>query len=235
MKLFGQYSKHQFVQDGFSRIAEQYDRFNDVVTLFLHRYWKRKMVRLVPVKQNGKILDLCCGTGDLCLLAKKKFPENKVFGVDFSAGMLDIARQRNRHNGVVLVQGDAQQLPFEKEVFDVITVGFGMRNLENLKAGLEEAFRVTKSGGYFICLEMGKIRNRWIRKGFNFFFFRLLPVIGKFFYPKEAMFSYFPQSTLSYPSQDEFQGMLKQAGFNDVMYRNYIFGGVSMHIAKKAG
>lgn len=233
MEIFGTQTKQHFVRDGFSRIAEQYDRFNDVATFFLHRYWKREVVKSIWVGRNGKILDLCCGTGDLCKLTKRKFPENQVVGLDFSQEMLDIAGKKNGNNGVELLQGDALKLPFDGEVFDVVTVGFGMRNLEDLQTGVEEVYRVLKSGGSFICLEMGKIQNRGLRKGFNFFFFRVLPIIGSFFSPKEEMFSYFPQSTINYPSQEDFMKILHQAGFQNVTYQNYIFGGVSLHVASK--
>lgn len=235
MRNFFETQKKQiFVKDGFNRIAEQYDRFNDLVTLFLHRYWKREVVNTVSVGKNGKILDLCCGTGDLCRLTKKKFPENHVIGLDFSAAMLKIAQEKNGKNGVELLEGDALKLPFGAETFDSVMVGFGMRNLENLEVGISEVFRVMKKGGSFICLEMGKIEQRWLRQGFNLFFFKILPFLGKLFSSKEVMFRYFPESTIDYPSQDEFFKMLEVAGFQSVQYKNYIYGGVSLHIAHKA-
>ncbi|MBT4288062.1 MAG: bifunctional demethylmenaquinone methyltransferase/2-methoxy-6-polyprenyl-1,4-benzoquinol methylase UbiE [Deltaproteobacteria bacterium] len=226
--------KSQFVKGKFSVIAKHYDLFNDLITQGMHRYWKNFLVEKSRLKGGDTVLDICCGTGDITQRLKVCVGENgDAIGLDFSSGMLDIAKGRNVESGINFLQADAMNLPFQDNSMDVITVGFGLRNLIDITKCLSEVIRVLKPGGRFLCLDMGKIKIPILKQLFNFYFFRIVPVIGKLMYPGEDLFDYFPASSLEYPSQEKLAGMLLNIGFEEVEFFNFYFGSTTIHYAEK--
>ena len=226
--------KYNYVQTRFSAIAQKYDLFNDLITQGMHRYWKNCVCSEAQLKEGDQALDICCGTGDITMRLREKTGDTGLtIGLDFSHGMLEAAHSRGLNQGSLLVQGDATKLPFTTETFDAVTVGYGLRNLVDINAGLKEVYRLLKPGGRFISLDMGKVKNPLIRGFFDFYFFQVVPRIGKALYPGETMFDYFPESAVKYPGQDQLKEMLEDVGFSTVTYKNFHFGGVVLHTAIK--
>ena len=167
------------VQDLFGRIAARYDLVNDLQSLGLHRFWKRRLVNLACPEPHARILDLCCGTGDIAL--RFAGPSRVVIGADFSTPMLNEAVKRSRIAGVSVrwVQGDALDLPFRDASFDVVTIGYGLRNLADLSVGLQEMLRVTAPGGRLLVLDFGKPPNAWLRAAYFAYLRYWVPVFGR--------------------------------------------------------
>lgn len=226
--------KAVYVQSRFNRIAGKYDLFNDIVTQGMHRYWKRFMVNRAKLRPGDSVLDICCGTGDIVqLLQKRVGKEGVAIGLDFSRGMLSVASARNRSGTTLFIQGDAAVIPVKTESIDAITVGYGLRNLKEITPCLKEVHRVLKPGGRFLSLDMGKVSNPFIRTFFNFYFFRIVPRIGRLLYPGEDLFDYFPESSVAFPSQEKLAEMLSDCGFSNISFTGFYFGGVVVHYAEK--
>lgn len=226
--------KSVYVRNQFSVIADRYDLFNDLITQWMHRYWKRFLVKKAGLAAGDTALDICCGTGDITeRLERAVTPSGTVTGLDFSTGMLQVAQSRFPRTNGQFIRGDAMILPFKDNSQDVVTVGFGLRNLVNINACLAEVLRVLKPGGRFLSLDMGKVNIPVAKSIFHFYFFTVVPRIGKLIYPKESFFDYFPHSSLTYPSQKKLANMLEQTGFLKVRYYNFYLGSTVIHYAEK--
>lgn len=226
--------KSAYVQSRFSVIAGRYDLFNDVITQWMHRYWKRFLVKKARLNPGNCALDICCGTGDILKrLMRAAGDVGTMTGLDFSDGMLNVASSRFPESGARLIQGDAMNLPVKSASQDAVTVGFGLRNLVSIDACLAEVFRVLKPGGRFLSLDMGKVSIPVAKTIFHLYFFYIVPGIGKLIYPKESLFDYFPYSSLTYPSQQELKERLEEAGFTEVVYFNFHLGSTVIHYAEK--
>ena len=215
------------VRTMFDRIAPVYDAMNRAMTLGLDRRWRRLTARAV-VRRGGKILDACCGTGDLALAGRAAGGE--VVGVDFSEAML--ARARRKAPEMEWVQADAAALPFPDESFDAVTVGFGIRNLADLEGGLRELARVLKPGGRLGCLEITRPRGI-LRPFFRVWFDGLVPAAGKVL-PGGAAYSYLPASVRRFPGPEDLAAAMRRAGFGQVSWRLLGGGIVALHVATKA-
>ena len=215
------------VRTMFDRIAPVYDAMNRAMTLGLDRRWRRLTARAV-VRRGGKILDACCGTGDLALAGRAAGGE--VVGVDFSAAVL--ARARRKAPEMEWVQADAAALPFPDESFDAVTVGFGIRNLADLEGGLRELARVLKPGGRLGCLEITRPRGI-LRPFFRVWFDGLVPAAGKVL-PGGAAYSYLPASVRRFPGPEDLAAAMRRAGFGQVGWRLLGGGIVALHVATKA-
>jgi demethylmenaquinone methyltransferase/2-methoxy-6-polyprenyl-1,4-benzoquinol methylase len=228
------------VSDLFAGIAPRYDLINDLQSFGLHRLWKRRLVRLANPEAGERALDLCCGTGDIALALARRGAE--VAGLDFSAPMLEIARQkqlghsadsRDRSNPQFL-QGDAQQIPFPDNSFEIVTVGYGLRNLASLETGLREMQRVTKPGGRLLVLDFGKPDNavwRAIYFGYLKFF---VPVLGRIFCGDFAAYAYILESLKHYPAQRGVAEKMRELGLKNVRIINFVGGVMSINYAEKA-
>jgi demethylmenaquinone methyltransferase/2-methoxy-6-polyprenyl-1,4-benzoquinol methylase len=232
--------KAEFVRTNFDVIASKYDLFNDLNSFYLHRVWKNSIIQLILnsfPKKNLECLDLCCGTGDISVRLTEVDLVTKVYSVDFSDKMLDVARQRLEGISKSKCEiGDATNLKnFPDASFDVVTVGFGLRNVDNLAKALSEIFRVLKPGGIFVNLDVGKVKNPIIRIFADFYFFKIVPLLGYLIWgAKNDMFDYLPVSSLSYPDQDNLKSMIEKAKFQNVEYKNFVFGNVALHWGRKA-
>lgn len=232
--------KAEFVRTNFDVIASKYDLFNDLNSFYLHRYWKNSIIQLILnsfPKKNLECLDLCCGTGDISVRLTEVDLVTKVYSVDFSDKMLDVARQRLEGISKSKCEiGDATNLKnFPDASFDVVTVGFGLRNVDNLAKALSEIFRVLKPGGIFVNLDVGKVKNPIIRVFADFYFFKIVPLLGYLIWgAKNDMFDYLPVSSLSYPDQENLKSMIEKAKFQNVEYKNFVFGNVALHWGRKA-
>jgi len=214
------------VRTMFDRIAPVYDAMNRAMTLGLDRRWRR-LTAQAAVRPGDKVLDACCGTGDLALAGRAAGGD--VVGVDFSEAML--ARARRKAPEIEWVRGDAAALPFPDETFDAVTVGFGIRNLADLEGGLRELARVLKPGGKVGCLEITRPRGI-LRPFFRLWFDGLVPVVGKVL-PGGAAYSYLPASVRRFPGPEDLAAAMRRAGFGEVGWRVLGGGIVALHVATK--
>jgi demethylmenaquinone methyltransferase/2-methoxy-6-polyprenyl-1,4-benzoquinol methylase len=215
------------VRGMFDRIAPVYDAMNRAMTVGLDRRWRRLAVREV-VWPGDRVLDACCGTGDLALEAERR--GGRVVGLDFSERMLERARRKS--STVEWVQGDALALPFPDGAFDAATVGFGVRNLEDLELGLRELHRVLRGGGRLAVLEITRPRGL-LRPFFRLWLDVLVPVAGKVLPGGEA-YTYLPASVRRFPGAEDLSRLLEQAGFVDVRFRLLGGGSVALHVGERA-
>ena len=194
------------VNDLFAAIARRYDLINDLQSFGLHRLWKRRVVRLTQIKPGDRALDLCCGTGDIALALAQRGAE--TVGLDFSDKMLEVAavrsqksEARSRKENPQFIQGDAQAVPFADNSFDIVTVGYGLRNLTSWERGLDEMFRVAKPGARLIVLDFGKPANGLWRKIYFAHLRCSVPLIGLLFCGNASAYAYILESLKHYPAQ----------------------------------
>jgi demethylmenaquinone methyltransferase / 2-methoxy-6-polyprenyl-1,4-benzoquinol methylase len=214
------------VRSMFDRISPVYDVMNRAMTLGLDRKWRRLAAGAV-VKPDDTVLDACCGTGDLALAAASAAGE--VTGVDFSERMLERARRKS--NAIEWVRADVLDLPFPEGRFDVVTVGFGVRNLADLEAGLHELARVLRPGGRLACLEITRPRGA-LRPFFRLWFDGLVPLAGKLL-PGGFAYSYLPASVRRFPGPGDLAAVMANAGFADIRWKLLGGGIVALHTAVK--
>ena len=214
------------VRDMFDRIAPVYDFMNRAMTLGLDMRWRR-MTAAAVVRPEDRVLDVCCGTGDLALAGAEA--GGHVVGLDFSEKML--SRARDKSEAVDWVRGDATALPFADGEFDAVTVGFGIRNLEDLERGLVEIARVLRAGGHFGCLEITRPRGL-LRPFFRVWFDALVPLAGKVL-PGGHAYTYLPASVRRFPGPEDLAAAFAGAGFSKIEWRLLGGGIVALHTAVK--
>jgi demethylmenaquinone methyltransferase / 2-methoxy-6-polyprenyl-1,4-benzoquinol methylase len=209
----------------FDRIAPVYDAMNRVMTAGLDRRWRRVTVEQV-VRKGDRVLDACCGTGDLAIAARSRGAG--VVGLDFSEAMLE--RARTKSSDIEWIRGDVLALPFDDASFDAVTVGFGVRNVDDLKAGLGELRRVLRPGGRVGILEITRPRGA-LAPFYRLWFDRVVPALGRVL-PGGAAYTYLPASVRRFPGPEELASLLGAAGFEAVRFRLFAGGIVALHVAE---
>ena len=209
----------------FNAIAEKYDFMNELISLGQHRIVKRKSLKMLEIKPHSKILDACCGTGDLGVLIKKEEPLADITGIDFSEKMLSIAR--NRIESINFIQKDITDLDFPDNSFDFVVMGFGLRNVVNPEKALYELYRVLKPGSEFLHLDFGK-------KNFfgNFFDFEV-QLLAKIFNSNSEAYDYLIKSKKNFPLPDELIKDFEKCGFKFKVRKDFVFGVISAQVMKK--
>lgn len=229
-------SKKEQVAQMFDNISGNYDRLNHLLSLNIDKLWRRKAVRLIAPYQPKQLLDVATGTGDFAVELMKLHPR-EIIGVDISAGMLEVGKQkmkRKKVDNVVDMQlGDAENLPFEDDRFDAITVAFGVRNFENLKAGLIEMKRVLRPGKAVAILEFSKPRSFPFKQIYNFYFKYILPTIGKLISKDSRAYTYLPESVNAFPEGPAFIGILKEIGYQNIREYRLTMGIATIYLAEK--
>jgi demethylmenaquinone methyltransferase / 2-methoxy-6-polyprenyl-1,4-benzoquinol methylase len=215
------------VRDMFDRISPVYDAMNRAMTMGLDRGWRRLAAEAV-VRPGDRVLDACCGTGDLAVAAEQA--GGRVTGLDFSAAMLERARRKS--TAIDWIQGDVLALPFADATFDAATVGFGIRNVRDLEAGLRELARVLRPRGRFGCLEITRPRGL-ARHFFGLWFDRLVPLAGEVL-PGGAAYAYLPASVRRFPGPEDLAAAMAGAGFEQIRWRLLAGGIVALHEGAKA-
>ena len=209
----------------FRTIARRYDVLNDLMSAGLHRLWKRRLVKLAG--QPRDVLDLCCGTGDIAL----RLP-GRVIGADFTAEMLQVAQTR-RASAVGWVRADALQLPFPADAFDVVTVGYGLRNLADLPRGLREIHRVLRPGGRLLTLDFGKPESVVLRRLYFAYLRTTVPVLGKLFCGDWETHAYILTSLEHYPAQRGVRSLMADAGFTECGFEEFLGGTMAINFGRK--
>jgi demethylmenaquinone methyltransferase/2-methoxy-6-polyprenyl-1,4-benzoquinol methylase len=222
----------------FHSVAGKYDLMNDLMSLGIHRLWKRYTVELSAVRNGHKVLDLAGGTGDLALkFSRLVGDEGEVILSDINASMLGIGRDRLTDKGcssnIDYVQADAQALPFADNHFDCVTIGFGLRNVTNKDQALQSIYRVLKPSGKLLVLEFSKPVNPLLERIYDDYSFKLLPKIGKLIANDEQSYRYLAESIRMHPDQQSLQKMMETAGFDQCRYYNMTGGIVALHLGHK--
>ena len=226
------------VNDLFARIARRYDLINDLQSFGLHRNWKRRVADLAKVAPGTRALDLCCGTGDIAFALAQRGAD--VTGLDFSAQMLEVAAARQRKiprsavRGPQFIQGDAQELPFAANTFDIVTVGYGLRNLASWQRGLEEMHRVARPGARLIVLDFGKPANALWRAIYFTHLRMSVPLIGLLFCGNASAYAYILESLKHYPAQLAVAEKMRALKLANVRVINLLGGAMAINYAEKA-
>jgi demethylmenaquinone methyltransferase/2-methoxy-6-polyprenyl-1,4-benzoquinol methylase len=228
--------KKEQVAKMFDNISEDYDGLNRVISLGIDVSWRKKVVKLISENNPQQILDIATGTGDLALMMAKLNPK-RIVGLDISAGMLEVGKQKiakaNLSDKIEMIVGDSENIPFDNNTFDAITVSFGVRNFENLDKGLTEIYRVLKPGGKFVVLETSNPTKFPFKQGYKFYTNFILPVIGKIFSKDKVAYSYLSESANSFPFGEAFNNILQKNGFNSAKNLPVTFGVASIYTALK--
>jgi demethylmenaquinone methyltransferase/2-methoxy-6-polyprenyl-1,4-benzoquinol methylase len=226
--------KQKLVGQVFSSVAQQYDLMNDLMSLGVHRVWKRYFVGTSGVKRGDRVLDLAGGTGDIAALLHERVGENgEVVLGDINAAMLGVGRDRLTDRGLVrglrYVQLNAEALPFPDASFDLVTIAFGLRNVTDKAKALREMHRVLKPGGRALVLEFSQVKPEWFRPIYDFHSFKVLPRLGKLFASDADSYQYLAESIRKHPDQETLQTMMIDAGFARCTHRNLSGGIVAIH------
>ena len=220
----------------FATVATRYDLINDVQSFGLHRWWKKKLLRMAAVKPGAHALDLCCGTGDIAFSLAAAGAQ--VIGLDFSGPMLAVAQSRSVQEKAApenpkFILGDAQRTSFPDNNFDIVTVGYGLRNLASLETGLREMVRVAKPGGRLLVLDFGKPDNA-IWRAIYFGYLRLcVPLFGLIFCGKASAYSYILESLKHYPAQRGVETKMRELGLINVQVENPLGGAMGINYGEK--
>ena len=219
----------------FSRLAWRYDLVNDVMSFGLHRRWKRQTARLAfsGARAAPRTLDLCCGSGDLAFLAEE-YGAGSVVGADFTLPMLAVARRRARdgRRRSRFVQADALRLPFSDGSFDVVTVGYGLRNIADPAAALKEMRRVLSSGGRAVILDFGKPDNAVANAIYQAFLNTMMPAVGWIFHGDPETYLYIPESLKRYPAQRGVERLMREAGFDKAWHEDRLLGTMGINVGE---
>jgi demethylmenaquinone methyltransferase/2-methoxy-6-polyprenyl-1,4-benzoquinol methylase len=229
-------SKKEQVEEMFNDIAQRYDFLNRFLSMGIDRGWRKKAINSLRPINPKLILDVATGTGDLAIEALKLNPD-KVIGVDISELMLDVGREKliklKLEECIELRKGDSENLRFENNHFDAITVAFGVRNFENLQLGVDEMYRVLKPGGRIAILEFSKIKTFPFNHLYNFYFTNILPFFGRIISNSKNAYTYLPESVKHFPEGKDFTAYLDRSGFKQTNIQPLTFGICSLYTAVK--
>ena len=229
MEQFLQNQKN-LVQKVFDRVHNKYDLMNDLMSLGIHRIWKKDFIMSMSPSLNKKLIDVGCGTGDIGKLYLDAV-KNKglVFNIDPNKKMIEQGKKRfGNIKNITWQLGSAEKLSFKKNIFDYYTISFGLRNTKNINQSIKEAYRILKPGGRFLCLEFSKIENsnlEFLYKNYS----KLIPIIGKFLVGEEKPYQYLVESIDKFINQEELINLMKINGFENCSYRNLSGGIVAVH------
>lgn len=229
-------SKKEQVTEMFNTIANEYDDLNRVISLGIDVKWRKKVVKIIDDHNPDTVLDIATGTGDLAINLSVTNAKS-ILGLDISPGMLEVGRKKVKlkglENRITMMLGDSENLPFEDNSFDAVSVAFGIRNFENLKKGLKEILRVLKPNGIFVILETSVPTRFPFKQGYRIYTNYLLPAVGKLFSRDKKAYSYLSESAAVFPYGEEMNNILEQIGFIDVRNMPQTFGVATIYVASK--
>ncbi len=230
-------SKKEQVAEMFDNISGNYDFLNRLLSAGIDVYWRKKALGMIADRKNHTVLDVATGTGDLAIEALKILKPSKIIGVDISEGMLSVGRKKldklGLNDKIELQLGDSEKLHFDNNTFDTTIVSFGVRNFENLLAGLCDINRVLKPGGTCLIVEFSKPKLFPFKQFYWFYSSKILPFIGKYISKDHRAYSYLPESVKVFPDGEDFLGIFKNAGFKETKATPLTFGICTVYIGKK--
>ena len=228
--------KKEQVAQMFDTISGNYDGLNRVISFGIDIKWRKKVLQLVSDKNPKTVLDIATGTGDLAILMTATSAE-RIIGLDISAGMLDVGRKKietkKLSDKIEMILADSENMPFENDTFDAITVAFGVRNFETLEKGLTEILRVLKPNGIFVILETSVPEKTPYKQGYTFYSKNILPLIGKLFSKDDSAYQYLSESASVFPYGEALNNILRKIGFIDVVSMPQTFGVATIYSATK--
>ncbi|MFB5763118.1 demethylmenaquinone methyltransferase [Paenibacillus medicaginis] len=229
--------KEQFVHEVFESIAGKYDMMNDILSLRRHKAWRSFTMKKMDMQKGDTAIDLCCGTCDWTLAMAHASETGHIRGLDFSQNMLEVGKrkieQEGKGNQITLVQGNAMELPFADNTFDYATIGFGLRNVPDLRRVLQEMQRVVKPGGRVVCLELSKPTWQPFKGIYYFYFEQILPRLGKLFAKRYEQYKWLPDSLALFPGREELAVIFRETGLQNVTAHSLTGGIAALHIGVK--
>jgi demethylmenaquinone methyltransferase / 2-methoxy-6-polyprenyl-1,4-benzoquinol methylase len=227
-----QSDKADYIRGIFARIAPRYDLANNILAGGMHGIWRKRTIALLHAPPGARVLDLCCGTGDLVFRLKRSDPTLRVTGIDFCAPMLDAARlraQHDPHGDATFIEGDVMALPFEDRTFDGATMGFSLRNVVDIDRTLREVRRVLVPGAKFVNLDFSKAPNKALKAAFDLYFYHVVPVIGTIVGGSKEAYTYLPRSLTHHPGAEDLRERFEVAGFKKAGYARLMAGTIAIH------
>ena len=222
----------------FNSVARHYDFMNTLLSFGIHHLWKRSAIRMLNLAPNDAVLDICGGTGDLAILAARHIgPEGRVIVYDINRAMIQAGLHKVAHKDIEgcirYAQGNAESISFPDRHFEATMVGFGIRNVTNMKKGFEEMYRVLKPGGKMMCLEFSKPTFLPFRRLYDFYSFHIMPLLGELIAGSRKAYTHLPESIRMFPMPDELTALLKEIGFSHIIYKKLTNGIAVIHLAIK--
>jgi demethylmenaquinone methyltransferase/2-methoxy-6-polyprenyl-1,4-benzoquinol methylase len=229
-------SKKEQVAHMFDNISGRYDLLNSVLSFGTHKGWRKKCVRLLSEAKPKNILDIATGTGDFAIECARLHPD-KITGIDISEGMMKVGREKIREKGlekmISLESGNAETVTYPDNSFDGMSVGFGVRNFQNLENGLKNMYRMLKPGGRLVILEFSYPTNFLIKGFYNFYFTFITPLIGRIFSKDPRAYSYLMESVKAFPNNENLVAILSKLGYKNASFKTLSFGVAAIYIAEK--
>ena len=220
----------------FHSVAEEYDLMNDAMSFGMHRLWKKMLIELSELSEGSIALDIASGTADIPRLINKKFKSVSMHVTDINASMLALGKDRaineNFFHNCSFALASGESLPYQNQTFDLVTVGFGLRNFTDKERGLKEIRRVLKPNGVLLILEFSKPTNSFFSKIYDWYSFNIIPKLGSFLANDSESYKYLAESIRMHPDQETLKDMVLDAGFDDCKFYNLVNGVVSIHKAK---
>lgn len=228
--------KKKQVEKMFDTISDNYDRLNRIMTFGTDIGWRKNVVKMVNDIQPHSILDIATGTGDLAIMMARTTAE-RIVGLDLSEGMLQVGKEKVRalqlENKIEMLWGDSENLPFQDNTFDAITVSFGVRNFENLEKGLSEILRVLKPNGIFVILESSVPTKFPFKQGYNIYTKTIVPLMGKLFSKDQKAYEYLQESMKNFPYGEALNQILRSVGFKNVQHYPQTMGVATIYSSRK--
>ena len=229
--------KSAFVHNVFSAVADKYDLMNNLMSFGVHHFWKNELLKEINLQDSFALLDVAGGTGDIAARVLKKYNSSKVTICDNNFSMIEKGIVKTTNAGHVNIKwlcGDAEKLPLPSDHYDYYTIAFGIRNVANIDFALEEAYRVLKPGGKFICLEFSKVEDSLLlSKIYEMYSDYIIPLLGKVVAGNKEAYQYLVDSIREFPVQEKFSGLISDAGFININFRNLSCGITAIHSAWK--
>ena len=228
--------KAEHVGEVFHSVAEEYDLMNDAMSFGMHRLWKKMLIELSELSEGSVALDIASGTADIPRLINRKFKSVSMHVTDINASMLALGKERaineNFFHNCNFALASGESLPYQDQTFDLVTVGFGLRNFTDKEKGLREMKRVLKPDGVLLILEFSKPTNSFFSKVYDWYSFNIIPKLGSFLANDSKSYQYLAESIRMHPDQETLKNMVLDAGFNDCKFYNLVNGVVAIHQAK---
>jgi len=226
-----------FVKEMFDKISPRYDFLNRLLSFRQDTFWRTQMVRAAKLTTDSCVMDVACGTCDVALeISTQLSGRVKIFGIDFSLGMLGLGRQKLLHkknSTIELLNADALHLPFKKNKFDAVFIAFGIRNIMNRHRAIQQFSKVLKKEGRLVVLELTTPEKGFFRQIYLGYFRKILPLIGSFFSKHNNAYSYLPESVLNFPDSISFAKIMKTSGFKQIRFKQMTFGIVTLFVGTK--